>query len=553
VRTFLQALGPLAGAVERRLDELDRDRFLERTWDKDPTPWASDAAQREAVRDRLGWLDAPATFRSRAGELQAFARSVHADGLRHAVLLGMGGSSLAAEVFRKAFGVRADGLDVRVLDSTDPAAVRATVSSLPLGKCLVIVASKSGTTIETEALTELSDLARRSGYRRCFENPADVGGRFSALTWFGLVPAALLGVDVARLLDGAVAAAEESGRQTRPSDSPAVRLGAALGEAAAAGRDKLTLALPPRLAALGAWIEQLVAESTGKKGRGLLPVDGETLGSPGAYGRDRIFVHARLGTTQDDAVAARVEALTAAEHPVVTVDVPSVDDVGGEMLRWEIATAVASAVLGVNAFDEPDVKLAKTLTARHLEAIERPGAAQRPVPLIDEQGVQLFADAGLSLRPGSSRLSDWIEAHLRRVGTADYLALLAYVRRTDRLHYGLESLRTRLRDCLQAAVTLGYGPRYLHSTGQLHKGGPNRGVFVLLTHEGGRDVDVPGRPWSFGQLELAQASGDFQALSDRKRRVMRLHLGRRLVPGLATVRAALEEALRRLEREPIRR
>jgi transaldolase/glucose-6-phosphate isomerase len=314
------------------------------------------------------------------------------------------------------------------------------------------------------------------------------------------------------------------------------------------GRDKLTLALPPRIAALGAWIEQLVAESTGKKGCGLLPVDGEPLAQPALYGRDRIFVQLELDTTQDDALSARVGALAAAEHPTVRLELAEPLALGAEMLRWEIAVATASAVLGVNAFDEPDVKLAKSLTARQLDSLERRGRVEEPPALHEEWGVGGVADEGVEVAKDQPRLSDFLEAHFRRVESGDYVALLAYVRRTDRLHYGLELLREELRQRLRVAVTIGYGPRYLHSTGQLHKGGPNRGVFLMLTHDATRDLAIPGRPWTFSQLEAAQAAGDHRALCDRRRRVLRLHLSPGLVHALPTARAALDEALRRLPR-----
>lgn len=567
MRDFLEPLGPIAGAVERRLSALAEDGFAAKLWQEDPSPWSTDAASEKEVRNRLGWLRAPREFRERLGELTSFVEQARADGLRHALLIGMGGSSLAPEVFRKVFGVKPGWLDVRVLDSTDPAAVRTAIAAQPLDRSLVIVASKSGTTIEVDGLrrhlaeaaggtdrfvaitdpgTELAERAVSEGWRHCFLTPPDVGGRFSALTWFGLVPAALLGVDVEALLDRALAMAESCGPDVLPGENPAIRLGAALGEAAMAGRDKLTLALPPRIAALGAWIEQLVAESTGKKGCGLLPIEGEPLGQPEVYGRDRVFVHVRLGTTQDDAQAARISSLAASEHPTLHLELAEPLALGAEMLRWELATATACTVLGVNAFDEPDVKLAKSLTAKQLDALERRGRIEEPTPLLEESGVRLFADEKLTVASTTPRLSDYLESQLLRVEPGDYIALLAYVRRTDRLHYGFERLRTTLRERFRVAVTIGYGPRYLHSTGQLHKGGPNRGVFLMLTHDAARDLAIPGRPWSFSQLESAQAAGDFRALCDRRRRVLRLHLSPGLVPALPTAQAALDEALRRI-------
>jgi glucose-6-phosphate isomerase len=448
-------------------------------------------------------------MRDLVGELEAFAAGAATDGLRTAVLLGMGGSSLAPEVLAKAFGSAGGALELIVLDTTHPATIERVTGELDLDRTLFVVASKSGTTTETlshlahfwelvprgdrfAAITDpgtpLEALGAERRFRRVFANPADIGGRYSALSLFGLVPAALIGAPLRELLDAADRM-RAAGVGAPAADDPAVVLGAALGESAVAGRDKLTLVLPEGIAGLGDWIEQLIAESTGKEGTGIVPVVGEPLGAPGAYGRDRVFV--AWGDPDG------VDELESAGHPVVRLEYGGEpEQLGAEFFRWELATAVAGHVLGINPFDQPNVQEAKDATKQILEA----GAAEDP---------------GL----------DDVGAVLKEVGAGDYVAIMAYLDRTPGTEDALQRARVAIRDRHRVATTVGFGPRFLHSTGQLHKGGPNTGVFVQVV-DGGRavDVPVPGHPYSFGALIDAQALGDLRSLRTRGRRAARVTL-----------------------------
>jgi hypothetical protein len=496
----------LSSAIADRLARLDGDRVLERLWARDHTLWKPDPTE---ISNRLGWLDVADTMRRHVDELAAFARGAAADGLTTAVLLGMGGSSLAPEVLATTYGSTAGALELRVLDTTHPATIERVTSGLDPDRTLFVAASKSGTTIETRSQLEhfwslvpdggrfaaitdpgtpLGDLARERGFRACFENPEDIGGRYSALSYFGLVPAALIGASLDDLLGSAVAMAAASGPPEPAAESPGAALGAALGEAAAAGLDKLTLVLPEEVSSLGDWVEQLVAESTGKEGRGIVPIVGEPLGDPDAYGDDRLFV----ASGEDD----RLEALERAGHPIVRIPFAGTRGLGGEFLRWEVATAVAGHVLGINPFDQPNVQEAKDATAQVLAAGDPDAPApEDPTPLLDG------------------------------VGPRDYVAILAYVDRTAETEAALHRARLAIRDRHGVATTVGFGPRFLHSTGQLHKGGPDEGVFLQVV-DAHRDVDVPipSRAYSFGTLIDAQALGDLRALRGRGRRVARVTL-----------------------------
>ncbi len=454
----------------------------------------------------------------------------------------MGGSSLAPETLARTFGTRAGRLELTVLDNTSPAAVRAVTAAHDPARTLFVVSSKSGGTLEvtsferhfhaavraalgekaggsfvaiTDPGTSLEALARERGYARVFQNPPDIGGRYSALSYFGLVPAALIGADLEGLLAGAHTEALPSGE----GESDAVVLGAALGELARAGRDKLTLVLPAALASLGAWIEQLVAESTGKQGHGIVPVAEETLGPPAVYGRDRVFVAIESG--DDGAAAAALDALERAGHPVVRWTRPGADALGAEFLRWEIATATAGAVLGVDPFDEPNVAEAKEASRATLE---RDLAGRRAAP--PEFQPAALGDLLDQARPG------------------DYFAILAYLHRTPATHERLARLRHAVRDRARLATTLGYGPRYLHSTGQLHKGGPNTGLYLLITADEGDDVPIPGEPYGFAALRAAQAAGDLEVLERHGRRVAHLHLGAGIEGALDRLISGLPAAAR---------
>jgi hypothetical protein len=479
---------------------------------------------------------------------------VRAAGYRRAVLLGMGGSSLAPEVLRATFGVRPGFLDLSVLDTTDPATLLAVDRSLDLDQTLFLVASKSGTTIETlshfayfwqrsggrgtqfvaitDADTPLEALARERGFRRVFINPPDIGGRYSALSYFGLVPAALLGVDLGALLDRAARLAEAC---VTPQDNPGAQLAAALAGAALAGRDKLTLILPPELVAFGDWVEQLIAESTGKQGRGIVPVIDEPLGPSAVYGPDRLFVRLALEAAPEP---PQLAALVAAGHPAVTLPLRDPFDLGGEFFRWEFATALVGVLLGIDPFDEPNVQEAKDATARVLAEYERLGRLPEPELAARANGVALAGARGRSVEEA-------LRAFLAQARPGDYLALQAYLPYQPAVRAALQELRVRLRDHLRVATTLGFGPRFLHSTGQLHKGGPNSGLFVQLVGDDAEDAPIPGRPYTFGVLKRAQALGDLRALEARGRRVCRVALQGDLAASLRHLAALLDQVAAR--------
>jgi transaldolase / glucose-6-phosphate isomerase len=546
--------GQLRKAVDAALAELGQADFVRRLWAKDATLWKPDDPQHQAeIKIRLGWLDVMDLMQTRVDELTAFAAGLRPAGLTHALLCGMGGSSLAPEVLRETFGVRDGYLDLAVLDSTDPAAVLAAEARAPVANTLFIIASKSGGTTEPNAMfkyfwekvraakgeaagenfiaitdpgTAMEQTALAHGFRHIFRNPPEIGGRYSALSYFGLVPAALLGVDVRELVARGRGMAQACGPIIAADENSAVRLGALMAALARAGRDKLTLIVSGKIAAFGYWVEQLIAESTGKEGLGILPVDGERLGAPEVYGRDRLFVHLRLAASgrQDAAVAALAEA----GHPVVVLRLKDAYDLGGEFLRWEIATAAAGAVLGIDPFDQPNVQESKDNTVRLLKAQAASGA---------------LPDSGGQLHPAADDFAARLLRHLKLARRGDYVALTAYVHRTPRREKLLRDLQAAIRDRLRVATTVGYGPRFLHSTGQLHKGGANNGVFVQFTDASAAEVPVPGEAYSFGVLEAAQALGDYEALLTHGRRALRVDLGSEVETGLRRALAAVTEGV----------
>ncbi len=567
---YSAALGEHRRQVEERLRSLEDEGFTRRLWAKDASLWKSGADEQRAIKNRLGWLTATQSMLEHCDALRAFAAEVKDAGFRRAVLLGMGGSSLAPEVFQRTFGPAAGHPDLAVLDTTDPAAILALDRELDLARTLFIVSSKSGTTTETSALcryffekmravkgpqagenfaaitdrsTPLERLAAENGFRRCFLNAADIGGRFSVLSYFGLVPAAVLGMDVERLLDGAEALAQASASCIAPADNPGVWLGAILGELAKAGRDKVTLAPSPAVAAFGTWVEQLLAESTGKEGRGLVPIDREPLGEAAAYGDDRLFVHLHL-EGQADGLDEKLRPLETAGHPVLRLRLTDAYDLGREFFRWEVATATAGAILGVNPFDEPNVQESKDNTTRLLKE-----GVQAQAPVLQEDGLALYCDeataAVLGGAAGDGSLTAHLAAHLRRARPGDYLALTAYLPPSAAHDDVLQAIRLRLRDSLRLATTLGYGPRYLHSTGQLHKGGPDKALFIQLTADDPQELPIPGETYGFSTLKQAQALGDLASLQGRGRRVVRVHLGRDVAAGLRRLQTLVEEATAR--------
>src|SRR5213080_4679309 len=520
-------LGALDGAVGTRLEQLEQTAVVRRIAEKDAGLWKSNGSTQTEIRERLGWLQVADRMEERVPELEVLKKELVGEGFTDVVLMGMGGSSLAPEVFRQTFGAKRGALEVHVLDTTDPAAISALEKAIDLGKTVFIVASKSGTTLETlshyryfwqqagqkggqfiaitDPGTSLADEASRRGFRRTFLNPPDIGGRYSALSYFGLVPAALGGVDVSGLLDRAATMVQACSPSVPTGENPGAWLGAVFAEAAKVGRDKITIVAPPAIQSFGVWAEQLIAESTGKEGKGLVPVADEALGAPELYGTDRLFV--RLALPGDDKSSA-LAALAKAGHPVVTLKLGDPLAIGAEFFRWEYAIAVAGAILGINVFDQPNVQEAKDLTKKVLSEGNPPTVGQ---------GIRWAGQSGATLEAA-------IQSLLGQVRPGDYLALLAYIAPDEEHDRALNSIRLAIRDKHRVATTIGYGPRYLHSTGQLHKGGPNTGVFVQIVGDDVKDLEIPGERFSFGVLKQAQALGDFQALRNHGRRVLRVQL-----------------------------
>jgi len=554
---YSASFGEYGPRVEDALLRLQKEEFPRRLWAKDPSLWRKEEQSQKAIKQRLGWLTVTEAMAEHCDQLQAFAQEVRRAGFQEAVLLGMGGSSLAPEVLQRTIGGASGYPQLQLLDTTDPQAILACERSLDLGHTLFIVSSKSGTTAETVSLyayfrervrgikgdrfgenfvaitdpgTPLERTARQDGFRRLFLNAPDVGGRFSALSYFGLVPAALIGVDVARLLDGTEAMVQGCASCVPPGENPGVWLGAALGELARAGRDKVTLVTDEALAAFGGWAEQLLAESTGKDGRGLIPVEGEPLGDPAVYGGDRVFVHLGLDAAGGDS-DGRLKALAAAGHPVLRLRLSDRYDLGQEFFRWEVAIATAGAVMEVNPFDEPGVQESKDNTSRLLAEYARTGRLPQPEPDLALDG------------EGASAAAARLAAHLRRARPSDYLALLAYLKPSPEHDERLQSVRLALRDSLKVATTVGYGPRFLHSTGQLHKAGPDSGLFLQISADDAEELPIPGQPHGFATLKRAQALGDLQSLRDKGRRVLWVHLGGDSEGGLARLEEAVKEAL----------
>lgn len=555
----LQArLGPYQAMIDDALAGMQKNQVMDRIWAHDHTVWKPEPVE---ITNRLGWLHIAETMEEDVSRLEELAGDARAAGYTHALLLGMGGSSLAPQVLRTTFGVTEGYLDLAVLDSTDPGAVLAHAGHLDPRRTLFIVATKSGTTVETLSFfkffynrvanevgadrageyfvaitdpgTRLVDLAQRLSFRAIFPNDPNIGGRYSALSYFGLVPATLAGMDVPLLLERAIATAAGCQPSIPTENNPAARLGAILGELAKAGRDKATFAISPAIASFGVWVEQLIAESTGKQGTGILPVVGEPLGPPQVYRDDRLFVHIRL--EGDGTHEAPLAALEAAGHPLVRLNLHDPYDLGGQFFLWELATAVAGHRLGINPFDQPNVEAAKVLARRMVADYTEKGTlpSSESAPLTPEALHEFLAQA----RPGGPAPGPG----------CGYIALQAYLQPTPETDAALAALRVRLRDRYRLATTVGYGPRFLHSTGQLHKGDAGRGLFVQFTADAARDVPIPNEPGApdssitFGVLKMAQALGDRQALLDARRPVIRFHLGSDVVSALESLLCCSED------------
>lgn len=561
---------PLARAVQATLEDWKLQNKLQRLWSRDASLWTgTDESQ------WLGWLGIAEEQISHRERFETIAAEIRSAGFTNALLLGMGGSSLCVEVLKLTFGKIPGYPETLVLDSTDPAQVRAVEAKLDLAKTIFIVASKSGSTLEpnifqqyffervreivgaaeagkrfiaiTDPGSHLQKLAEASGFRHVFFGVPSIGGRYSALSNFGMVPGAIQGLDVARFLERTSEMVRACGPSVAPADNPGVVLGAILGTLAKSGRDKVTLFASPGISDLGAWLEQLLAESTGKDGKGLIPVDRERIGAASVYGTDRVFVYLRLASAPDAQQDEAIGALESAGQPVVRIDVPGVYDLGQEFFRWEIATAVAGSILGINAFNQPDVEVSKIETRKLTAAYETSGSLPPESPLYEESGIRLFTDAknaAVLLRAVGSgaTLANYLRAHLQRITPGDYFALLAYVEMNGEHESRLQAIRHAVRDARRVATCLGFGPRFLHSTGQAYKGGPGSGVFLQITCDDAADLPVPGQKYTFGVVKAAQARGDFQVLAERNRRALRVHLGADVTAGLAKLQQTMGAA-----------
>jgi transaldolase / glucose-6-phosphate isomerase len=555
-------------AVEKSTEQWRASAKIRKLWRKDESVWTGDDEDKW-----LGWLNSPAE--ADIADYEDFARRVKGQKFTDAVVLGMGGSSLGPEVLAETFPNKAGFPKLHVLDSTDPAQVRATEDALDLGRTLFIVSSKSGGTTEPNAMKDyfldrvaktigadkaghrfiavtdpgssLEKVATKQGFARIFYGEPSIGGRYSVLSPFGLVPAAAAGIDVRALIDHALAMVRSCGPDVPPYENPGVQLGLAMGLAGLEGRDKVTIFSSKAIADFGAWAEQLIAESTGKEGKGLIPIEGEPLDEASVYGNDRFFIDIRTEGDDDADHDDKLAALERAGHPVVRIVMKSVDHIGQEFFRFEMATAVAGAILGINPFNQPDVESAKIKTRELTAAFEKTGALPAEEPAMSSEEADIYTDgsnaAALRTAGANGDLASWLKAHLSRIHADDYVALLAYIERDADHIAALQDMRLKLRDSRHVATCAGFGPRFLHSTGQAYKGGPDSGVFLQITADDAKDLPVPGQKASFGVIKAAQARGDFDVLTERGRRALRIHLKGDLKSGLKMLDAAITEAL----------
>ncbi len=563
------SLGKYSDAVTAAIKEADKGDAMRRIWRKDAALWKDDEAHQKTIRNALGWLTVPDMMIGVEDDLVAFADRIrNIREFKHVMVCGMGGSSLCPEVLRQTFGKQEGYPELLVLDSTDPDAFADIAEQIDITHCLFIISSKSGTTTEplvfykywydqvgkrkenpgecfvavTDPGTLMEQMATDDKFKRIFLNPADIGGRYSALSYFGMVPAALMGLDVKKLLDRAERIVHSCASVVPAADNPGARLGAIMGECAKAGRDKLTIVCDPKISSFGLWVEQLLAESSGKEGKGIIPIAGETLGSPAVYGDDRLFVSIAVEKL-DSETDAKLKALEADGHPVVYRTLTDLYDLGEEFFLWEIATAFAGWRLGINPFDQPNVQESKDATKELLEAFTNDGKLPEQNKLVEADGLAVYAEAARSLP--SDSVAGVIKAHLESIKPGDYIALLNYIEETPEHEETIQAIRAHLRDATRCATTTGYGPRFLHSTGQLHKGGPDSGVFIQVTAADTVDLPIPGQPYTFSTLKQAQALGDFRSLASRGRRAIRVDLGTDVAGGLKRLHQLVSEAIPR--------
>ena len=558
----------LRGAVDAAAADWQANRKVERFWQRDPSLWTQDGEEQW-----MGWID---IVERQQKDLPLFAElggDAESSDFQTVLLLGMGGSSLCPEVLAKTFGQRPGFPALRIVDSTDPAEVKAACDEVNLGETLVIVASKSGSTLEPNILkqfffeqvtravgadhagscfiaitdpgSKMEQVAKADGFRSIFYGDPQIGGRYSALSNFGVVPATVIGLNVEKLLDEAGKAVASAKQPV--ADNPGVQLGLLLGSAHNAGRDKITIFTSPEIYDLGAWLEQLIAESTGKLGKGITPVDREAIGSPAVYGNDRVFAYVKLVGTTDESQDAKVAALEAAGHPVVYFEIADRYEIFGQFFTWEIATAVAGSVMGINPFNQPDVEAAKIETRALTSEYEKTGKLPERKPFLVDEGIGLYATdayaATLKAAATGATLAGTLRAHLNQLKAGDYFATLAFLPMFEEHEEAIQGFRHKVRDQKRVATCIGFGPRFLHSTGQDYKGGPNTGVFLQITADHAEDMDIPGQKYSFGVVIDAQAAGDLAVLESRGRRALRVHLGKDVAAGLKTLSAAVSAAL----------
>jgi transaldolase / glucose-6-phosphate isomerase len=558
--------GPLAGAVASSIDDWKKNNKVARLWQKDASLWTGTDES-----NWLGWLTITEEQLAHIDALKQIAADVKKARFKHVLLLGMGGSSLCPEVLRMTFGKIKGFPELHVLDSTDSAQIMAIEAKADLKSTLCIVSSKSGSTLEpniykqyfferikskvgekevgsrfiaiTDPGSKMQQVAEADKFRKIFFGVPSIGGRYSALSNFGMVPAAVMGLDVAKFLKNTEEMVQACGASAAADSNPGVILGNILGVAANHGRDKITIIASPGISDLGAWLEQLIAESTGKIGKGIIPVDRERPAKPATYGNDRVFAYLRLASKPNKAQDAAVAALEKAGHPVVSITLPNTYNLGQEFFRWEIATAVAGSIIGINAFNQPDVEASKIETRKLTSQYEATGSLPPEVPFFEASGIKLFADDKNVAAIHGPTLADVLKAHLLRLKAGDYFAVLGYITMNPENEKSLQTIRHAVRDKKKVATVLGFGPRFLHSTGQAYKGGPNSGVFLQITCDDAKDLPVPGQKYTFGIVKAAQARGDFAVLAERGRRALRVHLGKNLKSGLASLTKAVQKAI----------
>ena len=556
----------LGGAVTASLEDWKKNNKVARLWQKDSSLWS-----RADENNWLGWLTITEEQLALIEALKQIAWDVKKARFKHALLLGMGGSSLCPEVLRMTFGRIKGFPELHVLDSTDPAQIKAIETKVDLKKTICIVSSKSGSTLEpniykqyffervkakvgekeagnrfiaiTDPGSKMQQVAEADKFRKIFFGLPSIGGRYSALSNFGMLPAAVMGLDVTKFLRNTEEMVKACDASSAADLNPGVILGTILGVAANHGRDKITIITSPGISDLGAWLEQLIAESTGKIGKGIIPVDRERLAKPAIYGNDRVFAYLRLASRPNKAQDAAVAAIEKAGHPVVHISLQNVYNLGQEFFRWEIATAVAGSIIGINAFNQPDVEASKIETRKLTSEYETSGHLPPEVPFFEASGLKLFADEKNVASVHGPKLADVLKAHLSRLRGGDYFGVLGYIAMNPENEKALQGIRHAVRNKKKVATVLGFGPRFLHSTGQAYKGGPNSGVFLQITCDDAKDLPVPGQKYTFGVVKAAQARGDFAILAERGRRALRVHLGKNLRPGLAALSKAVQKAL----------